>query len=601
MSRSSSLLLLLILPCFALAIYANTLGNGFVYDDKDTIVNNTLINDLTNLPKLFDKKEYFARSGEASYRPVVTLTYFLDYAIYGLNPRGYHLTNILLHTANVVLLYLFLASLNKEPEEFVNRYKLRHLFVALLFVTHPALTEAVNAISYREDLLTFLFYMTTLNLYLTVSQAAQPNNRTFSTLILYLFSCLTFLLALLSKEMAATLPLIVFLYEWVYGSNKKEINFNPYNIGYVAVTAFYLYLRLYHFHNPMEGNPMGWGIADRFLTLPYLILNYLKLIIFPVSLSADYFIMPVKSLLSTSFVAPSIIMIFLLVAAFTMKKGVKGIAFGILFFLATLIPVYNIIPITNPLAERYLYLPTAGCIAIYDAFSSRLKALNLYLFIPFIAILFLYSIGAINRNKVWKDEYTLWSDAARKVPQDNRPYYNDLGNILYKQGRIEEAIKQYQMAIRLRPGFVEAYNNLGNVLAETGRFEEAVKQYQTALKLRPDIIDVHLNLANLYLTMGRFKGAIDEFKIATGLKPDDIELHNTIASAYATKNMFGEAVQEYKEVLSLNPESINTHYDLGTAYMRMGLKDKAIAEFEIILKRKPDFLPAHQAIELLKK
>lgn len=392
--------------------------------------------------------------------------------------------------------------------------------------------------------------------------------------------------------MAITLPLMICLYEWVY--NKKSFHaslFNLYNIGYIIISAFYL------------GNyPLGWGIMDRLITVPYLILNYLKLTIFPVSLSADYFIVPIKSLFSPLFLLPTIALSIFLSAALLMKKELKGVSFGILFFLVTLIPVYNIIPITNPLAERYIYLPAAGfCMVTYNALGSRLKTFNLYFFIPFLAMLSIYSISVVHRNKAWKDDYTLWADAARKVPQNSRPYYNDLGNILYKQGKLEEAVKQYQIAIKLRPDFIEAYNNLGNVLLEMGRVEESATQYRTALKLRPDITDIRINLANLYLSMGQLDEATIELKTASELRPEDPAIHNDLAAVYARRNKHKEAVREYQEVLRLNPESIKTHYDLGMLYVKMGSKDEAGKEFETILQRRPDFLPARKALEAIYK
>lgn len=163
---SISLILLI-----SIAIYSNILKNGFVYDDEFTIVNNTLIKDFGNISKLWTK-EYFTTSGEMSYRPVVTFTYFLDYAIYGLKPWGYHLTNLLLHAINGVILYIFL-TLFIQPSSYRSPVTgalvsgvLVPFVISLIFVTHPVLTEAVNAISFREDLLCFLFFISALILYI---------------------------------------------------------------------------------------------------------------------------------------------------------------------------------------------------------------------------------------------------------------------------------------------------------------------------------------------------------------------------------------------------------------------------------------------------
>ncbi len=379
---SISLILLI-----SIAIYSNTLKNGFVYDDEFTVVNNTLIKNFSNISKLFTK-EYFTTSAEMSYRPVVTFTYFIDYAFYGIKPWGYHLTNVLLHAMNGILLYIFLtlfihpsqsSSFNLKSFNLQSSIFNLQLLISLLFATHPVLTEAVNAISFREDGLCFLFFISALILYISLkAQSSKLKATTFNYALSYLF----YFLALLSKEMAITLPLIIFLYEWIYGG-KIELHptspplqkgrvrvgslFNPYIIGYIAITCFYLYLRFFLFHNPVEENISIWSLSERLLTIPYLLLKYLILLIAPVSLCANYMITPVQSLISLKFIISLIIIIIiilLMVASlfFNLQSSIFNLQsiFGILFFLLTLLPVYNIIPIANPFAERYLYLPILG-------------------------------------------------------------------------------------------------------------------------------------------------------------------------------------------------------------------------------------------------
>ena len=244
---------MLIILGFSIVLYANTLKNGFVYDDYNTIVNNTLIKDFNNLPKLL-KKEYFNVAGEASYRPLVTLTYFFDYTIYELKSWGYHLTNMVLHTINGVLLYIFLVLFVKQQKignqgssSIVQCLLNPPFIISSLFISHPALTEAINATSFREDLLVFLFYFVTLNLYL-LQKLYSNSYKPFAQSRLYFISCISYSLALLSKEMAATLPLIVYCLEWVYAKKEKRdfisILLNPYIIGYLMVTFIYICFRL---------------------------------------------------------------------------------------------------------------------------------------------------------------------------------------------------------------------------------------------------------------------------------------------------------------------------------------------------------------------
>jgi len=422
MRRSRHILSILAITAISILIYANTLKNGFVYDDEFTIVNNTFIKSYGNLPLLLDKAAYFKRSGEISYRPVVTFTYFLDYALYGLKPLGYHSTNILLHAANGALLYIFLTLLlTPHSPLFISPTFL----IYLLFLTHPVLTEAVNSISYREDLLTFLFYIATLTLY-TILKQRSIGKRPLSSLLLYFLSCLAYILALLSKEMAVTLPLIIFCYEWIYGREKTKLTsrlFNPYSMGYIAITLFYLHLRFYLFYNPEE-QISAWGLVEIFLSLPWLIINYLKLSLIPVHLSADYVIRPVSSPFSLISII-AIVSIFAIILYYhplakrgdrrceNECSGQRSALFGALFFLITLTPVYNFVLLPNPFAERYLYLPVAGFIisAVYIAYISaeKLKVRpvygNRYMSIFFL-IVSIFSFSVVNRNTTWKDNYS---------------------------------------------------------------------------------------------------------------------------------------------------------------------------------------------------
>lgn len=341
---------MILIVIYSITIYANTLANGFLYDDRYTIIDNNLIKDFTGLYKLFGK-DYFALAGEMSYRPVVTFTYFLDYALYGLKPWGYHLTNLICHAMNGALLYVFLVLISNQAgvKSFISQNKFISFgnisfLVSLLFVAHPALTETVNAISYREDLLVFLFYIVSLILYIFFT----ANNR--NAKLFYPLSCFTYIFALFSKETALTLPLIVYCYEWFNVNRKRGYLYrfftNWYNIGYIFIALFYLYLRFFYFYNPREGKIQAiqaWIANERILTAPILLLNHLKLTMFPISLSADYAWSPTGFIFSGSFLFALIIVVLLLFGALIIKKSERKVSFGILFFLITLVPALNIV------------------------------------------------------------------------------------------------------------------------------------------------------------------------------------------------------------------------------------------------------------------
>src|SRR3990170_5522256 len=242
----------LIIILISILLYLNTLPNTFVYDDAYVITENYFIKSLGNLPKLFTK-DYLPLSGELSYRPVVTLTYFFDYAIWRQNPLGYHLTNVILHTINVFLFYLFIKSISRNSS--------LSILATLLFLSHPLLTETVNAVCYREDILVSVFFLLSF-IYFAKIRAQKQTNARF--IIYYTISCIAYCFALFSKEMAITLPLLLMLFDLFCASHNtikspSETSVSatarrwvlPY-VGYAFIAGFYLLIRFIIFKNTFK-------------------------------------------------------------------------------------------------------------------------------------------------------------------------------------------------------------------------------------------------------------------------------------------------------------------------------------------------------------
>ena len=329
-----------ILLILTIGVYSNTLKNGFVFDDYFIIIDNIFIKDWKNLSGLLSK-DYFSRSGEATYRPVVTLSYFVDYSLWGLKPYGYHLTNVLIHSVNAVLVFLFVLLLIKGRRA--------AFLAALLFAVHPVLTEAVNAISLREDLLIVFFLLPAFLLFLKVSNSSMNKIRWWT---FYILSLLLYLLALFSKEMAITFPLLLIGYHFCFKDKEewqKGNSFFYYLSSYVVVTIFYLFLYLAPFINP-NLTPFGYHRAEglsspntltRLLALPQVLLKYLWLIMVPWELKADYVIK-----VSWSSVLFSILLLSIIGATvFHLSKRYRKELFGLLWFFVSLLPVMNIFPI----------------------------------------------------------------------------------------------------------------------------------------------------------------------------------------------------------------------------------------------------------------
>ncbi len=426
---------ILLLVCISALIYANSLSNGFVYDDLGTIVENVHIKRFDNYLSSFYNSSYFKISGgEASYRPVPTLSYYLLYAIFALNPFGYHLTSVILHMLNVILVYL--------TAHVILNHKRSAAIAGLLFACHPVNTEAVNSISYNEDLIAAFFFFFALLLYMKLKTSAPRRNFLF-----FFLTLLFFLLGLLSKEMAITLPVIAVLYDvtlrkpFSQNLSLKRVletvqDRKYYYMGFMGVSLFYLWLRFFAIYNLEEVETQIWGrLFDRILYLPVIFFKYIKLSLYPLNLNADYVFSYPTRFLDVLPVFSIIIVLGLVIFSFFAFKTSRATSYGIWWFIITLFPVYNLIQIYNPFAERYLYIPLFGfCLLISILIEYGLKRFSfsksavLKVAIIFGIVVF-YSIISINRNKDWKDCYSLWTKTLENEPSHCRAHLQGFSSI----------------------------------------------------------------------------------------------------------------------------------------------------------------------------
>ena len=246
----------------------------------------------------------------------------------------------------------------------VSRSRTASLLTSILFALHPILTETVNGISYREDLLTTTFFLSSILLFV---QSAIRNPPSKIRNYLYPLSLFSYLLALCSKEMAITLPLIVFLLDWLLGDKSRiKRNIINYYIGFILVSGFYLFLRFIWFHNPVE-NQLTYpdnSFLVSLLTMPKIFCSYVKLLFFPIHFNAEYIIAHTKTPFAATFILSIIFLGVIGVITYRFYHHSRRLFFFMLWFFVTLAPMMNIMPIANIMAERYLYLPSVGFCAI---------------------------------------------------------------------------------------------------------------------------------------------------------------------------------------------------------------------------------------------
>lgn len=578
----------LALPFFISAIvYLNSLQNAFVYDDESTIVYNYFIRHWGNLPDLFTKN-YFTLSAELTYRPIVTFTYFVDYAVWHAHPFGYHLTNILLHGVNSLLLYVLAFHIFK-----------RHflaVIAAAIFSSHPVFTEAVNAIAFREDLLAFLFFTLAFFCCLKAGQG-----RYFPY---YPLSLLCYFFGLFSKEMAITLPAVIVFYDVVvqglFGRDRRrplftELKFRAfrYYMGYVFIAAFYIAIRFWALHSPTESRipyPND-SLCFNFLAMTHVLACYVKLFFLPFRLNADYCVPLSLPFTKVSLWLSMSLIVAIGITSFRLQSKRKHLFFLVLWFFITLTPVMNIIPLGNIMAERYLYLPGAGfCMIVACLFHGRTPRLTACCGIS--CILAVNAYLTITRNNDWMDSLQLWSRTAITSPNSFRAHVN-LGNAYEKMGLNAAALESYQKALLLDPKDADVYNNLGIYYNKMGAFDDAILHYKKCLDLNPNHFRAYNNLGVTLTRQRRFDEAIQAFKQALSMNTIYPDAHNNLGIAYYRKGNLDEAERQYKLAINIEPYHAEAHNDLGILYHDRRLFDGAIREFETAIRIKPSYPNAH--------
>ncbi|MBI2469734.1 MAG: tetratricopeptide repeat protein [Planctomycetes bacterium] len=604
-----------ILSIISIIVFCNTLGNTFVYDDSVTIVNNNLIKNWKNFHTLFSFN-YFILSGELSYRPLVTLTYFIDYSLWGLNPSGFHLTNLLLQTANTLLFYVFLKR--------VMRANLLAFFSALLFTTHPVLTETVNSISYREDLLAALFFLIAFTLFLKIN---EQSSRGVKFILYYAGSLCSYLLSLFSKEMAITLPILLILFDIFYSSSGNSLRtlikkLKSIYIGYFCITGFYLFIQFVVFRHVYVR--LDQTRQSLFAMLKVLA-SYIKLLFLPFNLNADYVVPPVTTGI-VSFVISAFLVTAVIIITIRMCKNNRHYRFFILWFFVALLPVSNIIPIGNVMAERYLYLPIMGFSVIIGIFVNSFNFKKPSTAIWFTIVIITLGTLCICRNGVWRDELSVWYSTVKREPRSARAHHNigvvhsakgfydyaefeykktleinprdteahyNLGNAYERKDMLGAAAKEYQEAIQYNPYYADAYNNLGSIYKKRLFFDKAAELYKRAIRCNPFNPNYYNNLGLAYHETKLYREAVGEFTKAIKINPKIPSTHNLLGNTYKEMGNVNAAMVEYKTAIELDAAIADSHNNLGIIYTNTGLLEDAIQEFETAIQLDPKFANVH--------
>ena len=616
---------ILIIVILGVLVYSNTYKAPFVFDDRNSIVENSVIKDFRYFvdPSLAEKGDltHFYKGRFIGY-----LSFALNYKVNALNVTGYHVFNIMIHLMNAILIYWLVVLTFRTPyasdalqrDIFGSSDKIRWiaLFTALLFVTHPVQTQAVTYIVQRFTSLATLFYLLAIVMYIKARNSGSRQ----AQYSFYVVAIISTILAMRTKEIAFTLPAMIILYEFMFfkGETKRRLLY----ILPFLLTMPIIPLTLMGF----KGSPDGFSGVDELTRIAgvesvsrwdYLItefrviVTYIRLLFFPINQNLDY-----DYPIYRTFLNPEVLLSFLfLLALFGLgaylfyvstrtEKGnrlwLRMVSFGIFWFFVTLLVESSIIPIVDVIYEHRLYLPSvgfflafmSGMVFIREKFAPRTKVVE-KVFIPvMILVVVSLSMTAYARNTVWQDEVVLWEDVLKKSPYKARPNYN-LGVFYAERGHTDEAIKLYQETIKQKPNFAWPHNNLGLIYLRGGRLEDAFREIQAALKYKPDYAEAHNNLGLVFYDQGRLDEALQAIQTALKYKPDYAEAHNNLGLVYLKKGFINEAFKEIQTALKITPNSAESHESLGQVYFQQKQYDAAIKEYQIALKLKPDYAEAY--------
>ena len=635
---SNSFTHVLIIIALGFIIYISAFESPLIFDDEASIKHSLVLRDLRYFTdKGLQDRAIINREIDEHFRSRIIghLTFALNYKLHGLKVPGYHVFNLLVHLSNSILVYLLVLLTTKTPwfrrvsgdSEDPYSYKMAALFAGLLFVSHPVQTQAVTYITQRFTSLAAMFCLLSLVLYIKArlliesrEQIAEGNEqqakRYAPGAMLYAGSLLSAVLAMKTKEISFTLPVVIALYEMMFfeGNAKKRLLYLlPLLLTMLIIPITVLgektaIIEIKRIGESVQGGQSENTALSYLLTQFRVIVTYLRLLVLPVNQNLDYDY-PVYR----SFLNPNVFLSFIFLAAiFTAgvylyrKSDREGVhngqwlrltAFGIFWFFITLSVESSIIPLLDIIFEHRLYLPSAGFfMAVVSAAAigkSRLgktgtQAITLFLT---LAVLIL-SAAAFQRNQVWRDDIKLWEDSVLKSPNKSRPH-NNLGTVYEKKNRTSEALNEYLAALKIEPNSIDARINLGVAYGKLGLMDMAINELETALKIDPKAADAHHNLGYVYEKQGQIDKAINEYLAALKINPNLATTHNNLGIIYRKQGLIDKAINEYEIVLKIHPELAEVHNNLGFAYEKQGQIDKAINEYLAALKIKPDIAETH--------
>ena len=595
------------------AVYITVLWNGFIaeWDDGDYVLNNPYIRSMNLSFLRWSFFDFYA----SNWHPLTWISHALDYAIWGLNPLGHHLTNNILHAINAFLVVVLIMRLQEIAKGTIpsgqgassldeHGMLITAGVTGLLFGLHPLHVESVAWIAERKDLLCALFFLLSIGMYIRYVNlegdgTVQEKRRRFLNRE-YLLSVGFFILALMSKPMAVSLPVVLLMLDWY--------PFRRLRSGKTALAAcieklpFFVFTLISSILTILAQR--AWGaiveiqvipLSSRLLIAAQSLLVYLGKMVVPRDLVPYYPYPKNISLASPGFLFSLALVIGITVCCVMVirKQKVWLTAWG--YYVVTLLPVIGIVQVgSQSMADRYTYLPSlapflimgVGTSWVYDKVISRERS-------RFMAVMGFISAGlvmfaclsyvTIRQIQIWKNGLSVWSYVIEKQPGKVSIAYTNLGSVYQKMGQFDKAMENYDKALTLDPNDYLAYINRGAIFDKVGQFDKAIENYGKAVISNPTDYTAYYNRGLTFDKMGKITDAIGDFERAARLHAKDSRVYNNLGILYSKAGLYDRSIAALNNAILLEPDNAVTYNNRGISYAFSGQYNRAIEDFSMAI------------------
>ena len=572
--------------------YWPALNGGFIFDDDVLLTNNMPVKTPGGLYNIwFTTEEY-------EYYPISYSSLWLEWQLWGMNPTGYHVTNLGLHIAAVLLIWSVLRKLS-IPGAFL---------AALLFAVHPVNVESVAWIAQRRDALAMLLFLASIWCYFraTVGRgAAEVESRADGGLgVWYWLSLAAFVLAMLSKGSVAVLPVVLLLIAWWRQGQITRtdlVRSIPFFFVAVALTLVNIWFETHGSQEVIREATLDQRLAGAGAVVWF----YLSKALLPIHL---IFVYPQWRIVAGDLFwwLPSIAAL-IVTAVLVWRRNslqarwVRALLFAWLFYCVALAPVMGFADVGfmkfSLVADHYQHLAILGVVSLVAAGASSLwqrlpgPARTPSLLLAAIGIATLAGL-CWRQSCLYADAITLYRGTLAENPECWMAY-NNLGVVVESTGNLQQAVEYYQQALAIRPDYPEAHDNLGNVLGEQGKIDESLAQHREAIRLKPSLPEPYYNLGNALISANQRQAAIEAYHRALEILPAYSAAHVNLAIALAGEGRLQEAIEHYQQAVKLDPNSVTVQNNLGNALARAGRPEEAVEHLQAAVRLKPDSASIH--------